>query len=228
MNHDLWQPVPVPGLKLLLAGLRDEVLRRDPKRCPKWGFRLADDLAVQLQPRPLLAEWGGRHPQPLFLGAAACATDGAVPADVFKRPQAEFFGPAAGRGAGSRGWLQFQIIDGGPDWQLKARYWRGDFGREGFVALRQRLVDELPARLNVFDPQLMLRPACLCCGKALTDPASVARWVGPECASDGSLTVPGLDLAAGVWKHAAVQAGLSPDTPPEIVHDYMLENPVRR
>jgi uncharacterized protein YndB with AHSA1/START domain len=28
----------------------------------------------------------------------------------------------------------------------------------------------------------MFQPACLLCGKALTDPVSMARWIGPECA----------------------------------------------
>jgi hypothetical protein len=28
---------------------------------------------------------------------------------------------------------------------------------------------------------------CLICGKGLTDPASMARWIGPECAGSPSL-----------------------------------------
>jgi len=36
----------------------------------------------------------------------------------------------------------------------------------------------------------MLKPACLMCGKALTDPVSMARWIGPECAGTSSAVVP--------------------------------------
>jgi hypothetical protein len=63
-------------------------------------------------------------------------------------------------------------------------------------ALRRRLLEELPARLDKLTPDLMLSANCLCCGKPLTDPASMARWIGPKCASSGALTVPGLDRDA--------------------------------
>jgi hypothetical protein len=233
MTHELWQPVPVRGLSDLLSGLRDDVLRLNPKRCPKWGFRLAPDLAVQLQPRPTLAEWHSTRPQPLFLGAAAFAVGG-VGDDVFRRPQSQFFdGHATPRGwidARPHGWLQFAVCEGAPDWQLRATGWRGRprvsrwHSRDDGVVLRDRLVAELPTRLNVFDSALMLRPCCLCCGKALTDPASIARWVGPECAGRGTLTVPGLDRAAKAWAAQAARLGLAEDTPPEIVHDYLLDH----
>ena len=39
-------------------------------------------------------------------------------------------------------------------------------------------------------PAEMLSPNCVICGKGLTDPASMARWIGPECASTSSLYVP--------------------------------------
>ncbi len=228
MIRDFWQPIPIAGLKDRLAALRDEVISRNPKRCPKWGFRLGPDLAVQLQPRPLLAEWHSTRPQPLFLGAVAHAEAG-VGEGVFRRRQAQFF---VGDGT-PRCWLKFEVIAGEPEWLFKATYrhvardhHRGAPGfRDVWLdSLRSRLVAELPSRLNVFDVGLMLRPACLCCGKDLTDPASIARWVGPECAGNGSLTVPGLDRAAAAWSALAGRMGLEADTPPEIVHDYALDN----
>jgi hypothetical protein len=36
----------------LLSGLRDMVLAQRHDRCPKWRFRLAPDLVVQIQPKP--------------------------------------------------------------------------------------------------------------------------------------------------------------------------------
>jgi hypothetical protein len=38
----------------------------------------------------------------------------------------------------------------------------------------------------------MLCHACLCCGKGLTDPASMARWIGPECWGSASINAPRL------------------------------------
>jgi Family of unknown function (DUF6011) len=35
-------------------------------------------------------------------------------------------------------------------------------------------------------PEKMLCPNCLLCGKALTDPVSMARFIGPECAGTSS------------------------------------------
>ena len=39
-------------------------------------------------------------------------------------------------------------------------------------------------------PAKMLSHNCVICGKGLTDPASMARWIGPECAGTSSLRVP--------------------------------------
>jgi hypothetical protein len=48
-------------------------------------------------------------------------------------------------------------------------------------ALKTRLVTALPA-LQGLNTTFMFQPACLLCGKGLTDPVSMARWIGPECA----------------------------------------------
>jgi len=41
-------------------------------------------------------------------------------------------------------------------------------------------------------PTVLLIPHCLICGKALRDPASMARGIGPECFGSSTLNVPGL------------------------------------
>ena len=38
-------------------------------------------------------------------------------------------------------------------------------------------------------PERMLKPACMICGKGLTDPAGMARWIGPECAMTSSISI---------------------------------------
>jgi hypothetical protein len=48
-----WAAVTIPiRPSPLLAGLRDMVLAQRHDRCPKWRFRLAPDLVVQIQPKP--------------------------------------------------------------------------------------------------------------------------------------------------------------------------------
>jgi hypothetical protein len=50
------------------------------------------------------------------------------------------------------------------------------------------LLDLLP-KLETIQAEQMFSAHCLICGKALTDPASMARWIGPECAGTSSLDV---------------------------------------
>jgi hypothetical protein len=61
-------------------------------------------------------------------------------------------------------------------------------GPEALATLKARLVAALP-RLNRLTPALMFQANCLLCGKSLTDPVSMARWIGPECAHTHSLDV---------------------------------------
>src|SRR5262249_2302410 len=68
-----------------------------------------------------------------------------------------------------------------------------DCPRSGLVAFRQRVAAALhPDNFASLRPDLMLSPACLCCGKGLTDPVSMARWIGPECAGSTSTNLPGI------------------------------------
>jgi hypothetical protein len=41
----------IPAIPFL-AELREEVLKHSPKRIPKWKFRVAPDIVMQLQPKP--------------------------------------------------------------------------------------------------------------------------------------------------------------------------------
>jgi hypothetical protein len=50
---------------------------------------------------------------------------------------------------------------------------------------------------------MMLAPNCLLCGKGLTDPASMARGIGPECAGTSSIHAPKMQNLAGGEDEAA-------------------------
>jgi len=61
------------------------------------------------------------------------------------------------------------------------------------VRVRDRLVATFrDGKLDQITPAGMLSPNCMICGKGLTDPASMARMIGPECYGSGSLDIPWL------------------------------------
>jgi Family of unknown function (DUF6011) len=183
------QPIVIPVIPALLE-LRAAVLMRTDKRCPKWGFRLGADLAVQLQPKPVL--WRDPRDRPVrqesvrFEGLADYLSDGQVAANTFRvRPDWKL----------PRMRMEFLLLG----YLDTPEVWSFVPGRASCAIGASALRDPLLVRLeraftngtfDVFRPELILRPACLCCGKALTDPASMARWIGPECAGSGALTVP--------------------------------------
>jgi len=87
--------------------------------------------------------------------------------------------------------------------------------REGWdiVAARQRLRETVThafqdGRFAEFSVTRLFHPYCLCCGKALTDPVSMARFVGPECASTSS---------PHIHRLIDLTAGRTCDTPPAMV-----------
>jgi hypothetical protein len=183
----LWEPQSFEPLPLL-AKLREDVLRKnDHKRCPKWGFRLAADLAVQIQPKPVLLAKPGLPQRALeFRGMAYQDRQGSVSSDIFKIKTSEL------RRRGSQlGFVLFANA-GDPTWTFKVTLVCRR-PEDVAPALCQRILGLLPCRLDSLRPDLMLQPTCLCCGKRLTDPVSMARWIGPECWGNGSLTIPGID-----------------------------------
>jgi hypothetical protein len=170
-----------------LAELREAVLTHSEKRKPKWGFRLAADIVMELQAQTVsllsaTAAARGYKQALLKFEGQAVLVDGAG-----KRDLERWRTPACKR---TFTLLQF---DGDPDWQLTFRSWyrprNDDPGR------LERLDAAILAALQdggIFTkltPERMLKPACMICGKGLTDPASMARWIGPECAATTSIRV---------------------------------------
>jgi Family of unknown function (DUF6011) len=181
---------PIPPI-WFLAELREEVLKHSLRRMPKWKFRLASDLVLQLQPKPtvLLSEAAaarGLKPKLQHFEGVAVMTEGVTGA-VFKHlPR----GPAPPR------WqIKFELYSQSPDadWVFKrtSGYWQHGADRTGTGTIVQRLIAAFQGGfLDGSAPTEVLSPNCVICGKGLTDPASMARWIGPECAGTSSLRVP--------------------------------------
>jgi uncharacterized protein (TIGR02996 family) len=192
--HEVAEMRPLPSLGML----RDVILGNNPKRCPKWKYRLADDLVAEVQPRPMLAEWRQSTPQPAFLGRAFFLPAG-VGDDVFEARQADL----------PRGTVlikfELSLPPEGDTWRFRCDTYLDKTGQRGMgivLAVRRRLVAEIPTRLVRLCPDVMLSYHCLVCGKALTDPASQARFIGPECWGSATLVVPETNrglLPLGLW-----------------------------
>jgi hypothetical protein len=184
-----WFETKLPPIPLLQE-LNDWVIKQNEKRLPKWKFRFASDLAAQMQPKLTRAH------AILFEGKAIVAD--AVSVKMFTQPATL---------CGSYWSLSFQLRCplGETVWEFKPTYARRGTGcsRDGLVQLRQRMLDVLtPQRFAELTPDLMLSHQCLCCGKGLTDPASMARWIGPECWGSASTNLPHIFKAeerAPVW-----------------------------
>src|SRR5262245_6830532 len=123
LEREFWAPTPMPAIPLL-ARLREEVLRHnDGKRCPKWAFRLAEDLAVQLRPKPtLLAPRPGLPQRVLeFEGVAHHEPAGQIPSSVFRGG----IGPLRERGGV---WCRVKFLVtadvGDETWTFQARHTR--------------------------------------------------------------------------------------------------------
>jgi hypothetical protein len=80
--------------------------------------------------------------------------------------------------------------------------------RNDQIAFRQRVVAALhPDHFAALRPELMLTAHCLACGKALTDPVSMARWIGPECWGSASTNLPRIFKAAALEQGAFLPEG---------------------
>lgn len=175
-----WNQTPIKT-QPAIASLYDYVLERSEKRFPKWKFRFAPDLVVQLQPRcsksaylfeGLALQCEGANAK--LLTAKLCDID----RDYCR--------------------ISFRVTAASPkEWVFKPHYcnWSPSMARslrqEVLLKLRSRIVNALEdGRLDFITPALMLSPHCLFCGKALTDPVSMARLIGPECAGTSSAALP--------------------------------------
>jgi len=212
---------PIPGL----AALREAILsiRRDRK--PKWRFRFAPDLIVELQPwdevyrtvppdrRPESEALWARYYRGEITSATLRAEEAALMAaftrlfrgdSVIGREDVTQFDKPIPPGAPYVR-MPFHIahLHGAAGWQLWPGRWQyayGTAGREGAPSSQVvvpeafgRLQEALsPDRFASCGPEIMFGYNCVCCGKALTDPASMARWVGPECWGTSSIRVPWL------------------------------------
>jgi hypothetical protein len=185
--RQFWAAVPFPPVPAL-EELRRLVLEINPRRCPKWAFRLADNFLVQLQPRPCLLAPAGQTQEVLrFEGAAVASTEPVVAKtllDSFK---------TLPRGSDHVKLTFFlRAVEGEDSWTFKAKgvQWRRKHPAEVLLHFKGRLLREVPTVLSGLSPEKLLRPACMVCGKALTDPASLARMTGPECWGSSGLVVP--------------------------------------
>jgi hypothetical protein len=180
--HRVWDRVMIAPIPTLVA-LRDDVLRRSTKRKPKWKFRLAPDMVLQLQPQTRLYKVGCC----LFHGVAKSRVD--ADATLFERDS-----PLPS-------WsVEFRLFDRYfshgheclPGWGFKTHTigWHREVPREEIFGVHDRLVAALSTAFESLRPDLMLKSACLICGKQLTDPLSMARWIGPECYGSATSIVP--------------------------------------
>jgi Family of unknown function (DUF6011) len=80
--------------------------------------------------------------------------------------------------------------EGDSEWRSRPTRvgWSRDLDTAAAIDFRARVLSELRSgRLDRLNAAMMFQPACLCCGRPLTDPASMAPWIGPECAGTSSL-----------------------------------------
>jgi hypothetical protein len=146
-------------------------------RYPRWQFRV-DDNALDLAFRPKQGCLQGRltHPD----------------RDPLDRWLAEF---TLGSDNPLQWWLYFDQLRPPPRFEYYAMRARRLSPPSALEDARLRAVDQEVAadiraqvlaifndrRLDVLDPSMMLKTACLVCGRKLTDPLSLHRWIGPEC-----------------------------------------------
>lgn len=173
---DIWVPVPIAPMPLL-ATLREAVITRSTARMPKWKFRVAADIVMQIQPR--LDTVRKENPDGLpWLDCQAVIMDGVTGA-MLKDPPPDSWK------------MNFRVMLSDP-WRFKVcRYGCGTgCTADEALIVRDRLVALMSPAFERLHPEMMLKPACLMCGKMLTDPVSMARWIGPECAGTSSAVVP--------------------------------------
>ena len=169
---------PIP----FLAKLRDIVVERNPKRCPKWRFRIAPELVVQIQPRPTEHYAGARW----FLFTCTALQGPEITEGQFGK---NYVSAKTGQTR-----VSFYILssEDGTQWecahilaQVHDRWARPAPAGVGPELIHRVLAPF--AHLEKLDTAMMFKSRCLICHKALTDPVSRARWVGPECYGKSSL-----------------------------------------
>jgi hypothetical protein len=178
-----------------MADVREGVLANSEKRMPKWRFRLTPDVLALIQPKPVslltprALELGCKQLVLKFEGVAVMS-ENATPGMLDGKRQPGI--------AGCK--VTFEIIAESPDdWTIRRRSgsWTRSLGRESYDLLFSRVVGALSnGFFEELTEQKLLSHFCFQCGKPLTDPASMARRIGPECAGTSSLYVPFILKAA--------------------------------
>jgi hypothetical protein len=176
LDRAIWTAAYMAPMPILTA-LRDAVFVRSAKRMPKRKFRVASDVVVQILPRP---------DSELIRGSAFdcramvcdCADDSVLTGK--DRPPASWKLDLR-----LMGW--FLLKDLSP---TESSISTGQEPHNDIFAIRDRLIRVMPVAFERSRPEITLKPACLFCGKRLTDPVSMARWIGPECAGTAAATTP--------------------------------------
>jgi hypothetical protein len=188
LRRNFWTPEPLEPIRLL-ADLRSFVLERSHTRLPRWHFRVASDLVLRVQPRP-----GERRDRCFAFAGTAFFGDGITRARCDKPDSTLVTLPFGITAEWSWQPLSFRHprptatgIKTAAEWRRDYEVTANTYRERTLTVLRSDCFAELRA-------EMMLSPACLYCGKALTDPVSVARWVGPECAGTSRLGQRVLDL----------------------------------
>ena len=158
LSQDFWKSVPIPSPAL--AALRDLELERSEQRPPKWKFRLASDLVLQIQPKLTTA----------LLKFECCGICEGADLAVLLAKRSDIKRPYSIVG--------FELRADSPDvWFFKARSVGGSKSADPplLLLLRQDLIDAFQAgRFEVLRPELMLGSPCLV----------------PECAGTSSEQLP--------------------------------------
>ncbi len=178
---DLWYTVlPMERIPFLVE-LREMILEQSNTRMPKWRVKYAPDLAAVIQPRPEFAVMKG---DPVFLWIAA---QGKHPvAEWFEKPPAGVMMMKGAIRLLNTAWsfrpAAFWDYRANGEWSWFSRRWR-PASPAAMLAFRDRILEALQnTQLGGASATTLLSPACMICGRRLTDPVSEARMIGPECA----------------------------------------------
>jgi hypothetical protein len=186
------ESVPFPVIHFL-ENLREACLTRSTTHLPICRFRAADGFVFQLQPRPVVETWptvsAGAGILRLFRGIAVTVDKDLASAPMLTCSRFDFPDDVLWRRR------HFEVVERDGDrthWHLVRRgcdhaRWAGDC----LSVLDRRLAKVFVGKFfSELEPGALLSNHCLICGTPLSDPASMARFVGPECAATTSNIVP--------------------------------------
>ena len=187
LDPSLWWPMPITPMPML-AALRDAVLMRSTKRMPKWKFRAADDVVLKIQPHPAIKTRANREGLPWF-ECLAVVRDQATGA-MLKEPPRDSWKVKFKLTIRNGDWIDPLRFPAAWNFKVDGIGFGGGLQTDACMSIRDRLIETLPTAFDKLRPEMMVQHACLFCGKRLTDPVSMARWIGPECAGTAAAITP--------------------------------------